>query len=596
MLLNLETNYDITDEEKQILDEKIDLTLSLHIENSAIMNRLVMDSVTALTTSKARSEVLAKQDFFRRFIGGIIGKNNKIRSQIDNDLSKAQYASQKLIQKLSELNVLTFDTITMVNNKLNAFVLETDEEINRIYQTLVKFFKQFRVELIQIENRITILERNVKLHHWQSTIEYQMYNGIEYCELQDIEKICCVTNDFYQISEGKWSTSDLLLLKPIFKELGMSDKTKISYEYFIKSIIQHPLILEKLFKGISQSNISEFGAWEIPILKGIEKSTELKLADKYILDTITQQLELAKVPVDEDELQSRIVQDYMKSTAAINLKQEITMFELIVELLSSLKIIAAYDEVAIDDAVTMQNESIKDVKEDNQLKLLDFVQIGKDKKVIPMNKYIWQVIKVEHKRSLLWAKTPVLAPSNGRCWSKSSTREILNEPINSRNGVPSFINSFSKEEKVLMLPTELESIVHGNLFEGSLKDYLEQDEDNRTIKTTDIIFTLSLHELKTLVYDQNISYRKEQEYSLRDVSEEVFSNNLVNGNIIEGSLDGVESRISFVGHNIETSGYFSYISAQSVHFINYTYPAVWISNIQFPYGTGHEDNPYRLEE
>lgn len=77
MLLNLETSYDITDEEKQILDEKIDQTLSLHKENSALMNRLVMDSVTALTTSKARSEVLANQGFFQRFLGGITGKTIK---------------------------------------------------------------------------------------------------------------------------------------------------------------------------------------------------------------------------------------------------------------------------------------------------------------------------------------------------------------------------------------------------------------------------------------------------------------------------------------------------------------------------------------
>lgn len=587
MLLNLETNYDITDEEKQILDEKIDQTLSLHIENNALMNRLVMDSVTALTTSKARSEVLANQGFFQRFSGGITGKNNKIRSQIDNDLSKAQYASQQLIQKLSELNVLSFDIITMVNNKLNAFVLETDEEINRIYETLVKFFKQTRAELVQLENRITTLERNMRLLHWQSTIEYQMYNGIEYHELQDIEKVCCITNDFIQISEGKWSTSDLLLLKPILKELGMSDKTRISYELFIKGIIQRPILLEKLFEGIPQSNLSEFSTWEIPILKGIEKSTELKLADKYIIDTISQQLELAQIYVDKNELQSKIVQNYMKSTAAMDLKQEITLFELIIELLSSLKVVSNYDKKAMsdhaniihDEIVIESGENFKELEvEDTRLKLRDYIQLGEEGGIVN-TKYSWQVIKVENEKCLLWSNTPVFVQSDGKYWSESSTREVLNKPESSQMMIPSFINYFSDEEKALMLPTEVETIVSVNLFEGPFKKYLAQDEEYETVITKDTIFTLSLHELKTLVYDQNISYRKEKNYLLRDVSKE----------------DEYNSRISFVGSEINTIG-FPHEFAMSYNPAEYTYPAVYITNIKFPYGTGREDNPYRMAE
>ena len=588
MLLNLETSYDITLEEKQTLDEKIEKTISIHKENNAFINRLVMDSVTALTTSKARSEVLANQGFFQRFLGGITGKNNKIRSQIDNDLSKAQYASQQLIQKLSELNVLTFDTITMVNNKLNAFVLETDEEINRIYETLVKFFKQTRAELVQLENRITTLERNMRLLHWQSTIEYQIYNGIEYHELQDIEKVCCITNDFIQISEGKWSTSDLLLLKPILKELGMSDKTKISYELFIKSIIQHPILLEKLFEGITHSYVSEFSTWEIPILKGIEKSTELKLADKYIVDTITQQLELAQVFVDKNELQSKILQNYMKSTIAMDLKQELTLFELIIELLSSLKIVSDYDKKAINDhAIIIQNENViesgEDLKEleveDTRLKLRDYIQLGADDGILDI-KYSWQVIKVENEKCLLWSNNPVSVLSDGKSWSESSTREVLNEPENSQMMIPSFINYFSEEEKAIMLVTEVETIVSANLFEGPLKKYLAQDEEYQTVITKDTIFTLSLHELKTLVYDQNISYRKEKMYLLRDVSRE----------------DKYKSRISYVGSEINTIGYSDGCVTSFISPPEYTYPAVYISNIKFPYGTGREDDPYRMAE
>lgn len=47
-----------------------------------------------------------------------------------------------------------------------------------------------------MENRLDTLERNVNLLQWSRTIEYQMYNGLEYSDLTDIEKICCIVNDF----------------------------------------------------------------------------------------------------------------------------------------------------------------------------------------------------------------------------------------------------------------------------------------------------------------------------------------------------------------------------------------------------------------
>ncbi|SHK24604.1 hypothetical protein [Paramaledivibacter caminithermalis] len=102
-----------------------------------------------------------------------------------------------MIQKLAEQNLLAFDIITAVNNKLNTLVIEMDEEINKIYKAMIVFFKHTRSDLIQMESRIEKLERNVALHDWNITVEYRMYNGVEYCDLHDIEKIACIANDFF---------------------------------------------------------------------------------------------------------------------------------------------------------------------------------------------------------------------------------------------------------------------------------------------------------------------------------------------------------------------------------------------------------------
>ena len=147
----------------------------------------MIDSVTALTASESRSAELANQGFFKRFWGGVTGKNTKIRSRIDMDLSKSQYASQQMIQKLAEQNLITFETVTLINNKLNSTMIEVEDEINTIYGTLTHFSKT-RSDIIQMESRLDKLEHNINLLYWKNSIEHLVYNNTEYPLLTDIEK------------------------------------------------------------------------------------------------------------------------------------------------------------------------------------------------------------------------------------------------------------------------------------------------------------------------------------------------------------------------------------------------------------------------
>ena len=93
-----------------------------------------------------------------------------------------------------------------------------------MYETLKKFFTNLRSELVSIQNQLNHLERNVNLLQWSSTIEYQRYNGVEYVDLSDVEKIVCVANDFFQSTQGNWTTNDLMLLKATLAGLNVPVK------------------------------------------------------------------------------------------------------------------------------------------------------------------------------------------------------------------------------------------------------------------------------------------------------------------------------------------------------------------------------------
>lgn len=339
MLLDLQKSGALTSREKQEIDVLIERAIKEHKGNSAQINKLTMDSVTALTVSEARANELSNQGFFKRVLGNITGKNQELRADIDRNITKAQYASQQMIQKLAEQNLLTFDIVTAVNNKLNTLVIELDLEINQVYQTMIAFFKQTRSDIIQIEARVEKLERNVELLHWNATIEYQMYDGVEYTELHDITKIVCLSNDFFHRTKGEWSTGDLMLLKSTLAELGLAVKSNIFVKNFYNNLIEKPSLIERLFEGISLEGLEVTETYEAPLVKGIEKLTKINGEEKYVYETIAVQLEAADVPYEKQSLKLSIIHQYLLQTASMNSDAEINLFDFVVGLLVDLHMI-----------------------------------------------------------------------------------------------------------------------------------------------------------------------------------------------------------------------------------------------------------------
>ncbi len=120
---------------------------------------LFFESVISLTESENYSNELNSQGTLKRFWGGMTGKNRKFQNGIDNSLARAQYPSQQTLQKLAEQNLMSFELITAVNNKLNASVIEIEAEINKIYGTLVTFFKQTKSDIYNLKTELIDLKK-----------------------------------------------------------------------------------------------------------------------------------------------------------------------------------------------------------------------------------------------------------------------------------------------------------------------------------------------------------------------------------------------------------------------------------------------------
>lgn len=350
-MLDVVNTGSLTEADKNEINEQIDSIISKHKNNRYEINKLVLESVSALTASENYSEELSSKGPLKRFWGGITGKNNELQRKINNNYVVAQYASQQTLQKLAEQNLMSFELITVVNNKLNASMLEVETEINNIYGTLVTFFKKTKSDIVQLENRVERLERNVNLLNWQNSIEYQMWNGMEYVDLDVVSKIVCMVRDFYDITKGEWTTSDLLLLKSAMGIIGINPREVINCGEFIRCLYLNKSLRDKLFQGkMSNESVDE---WHVSIASAVNKGVKLQKEENYIVQSVLKCLESNSVYLSDESIVDNLLNEYSKNELFINSQTQILVYDLMVELLYNIEQIS-YEPKEI------QNESTED--------------------------------------------------------------------------------------------------------------------------------------------------------------------------------------------------------------------------------------------
>lgn len=325
----------LTVEEKTTLSTEIDRIIAAHKDNRQDINRLVFESVAAMTTADEAASELSSKGFFRRLIGGLSGDNQRLQNKINSNRAAAQYAYQQTLQRLAEQNLMTFDLITAVNNKLNASMVAVGEEFQRIYEGLGKFLQHNRGELVRLETRLDKVERNVNLLTWQNTIKFLTFNGCVYAKLDDASKIVCLTRDFYEITKGDWTTSDLLLLMEAMTKIDIQPEDRVNYFSALKEIAGNPVLTEKLL-GNREIKPLDDPAYLIAF-GTLKKLDSLQGDEAYIVRTITDYLTKSNVASDEEHIRTDLTAEYMRENAGVRLDTEIECYDLILDLLFNLQ-------------------------------------------------------------------------------------------------------------------------------------------------------------------------------------------------------------------------------------------------------------------
>ena len=367
--LNVINNDVVTVEDKHFFNDQIDLIINQHKNNRQTINRLVFDSMALLTDADSASDTLARKGFFKRLIGSFTGSNRKLEEIINQNRSKAQYLAQQTLQKLAEQNLLSFDLIASVNNKLNFHVEQLNSEIENIYNGLHKFITMYKGHLVQIESRLDTLERNVNLLTWTTSIEYQTFEGTPYNELDELTKMICLARDFYEITKGVWRTSDLLL-KTTISSLNLLPNDQINYMDTLISIHDNPIIRAKLLGG-SEIGIKEDFSESLLAMDILRKLKLLESDEKYQIDLCKKYI---SEEVDDLSVRNDLLKTYFVDTKGINANQNINRYDFLLDLLYNLK--SAEDQLLLVDNSNTDKYTVY-INQENQREAVRLYEEGK---------------------------------------------------------------------------------------------------------------------------------------------------------------------------------------------------------------------------
>ena len=292
------------------------------------INTLVFIALDVVLLEGSSYNKALKSTSWQQFAEDLAEDNENVLNQLKTNKTNFKFAAQFLLEVLSAEELLQFDVATAAINRLNMI----RGEINCGYSNLLlKYFKTIRSELVRSESMSGQAKRNEAVLNWVNSVEYQVFNGIDYSDLDDASKIVCLVKDFCDMTKGEYSTSDLLSIKTAMINIGTNPKEKINYANVLRSIFNNKGLKEML----NNDNIllSVEYPQSVTAISFLNKLNMLCSDEAYIIDTITELLNTNNVPVNKLKIISDLIDKYMLNELYVNLDFEIEKFDLIIDLI-----------------------------------------------------------------------------------------------------------------------------------------------------------------------------------------------------------------------------------------------------------------------
>ncbi|HIF9260634.1 TPA: hypothetical protein ACX6RA_003753 [Photobacterium damselae] len=351
-LVSINKNQSVDVEVAEQIDNFVDDFLIKHRDNSEMMNLVALEATSLATSVSSRSKSLEEQNLLSRFWGDLTGKNQKITSRNTRDLAQSQYLGQQMLNMLAENNLMTYQIVVALGDKVNRVVADindTNLEIARLNANLTQFFSSMRQTL---EAKFEQFERNDDLLFWKETLAFEpVYKGKTYIELTRPEKMINLANEFYHHSRQQWSSRDLAFLKSIMVSIGHHPDEKVTLKEVYQAYQCEPNLLSQLFKGIDATPELHDDEVITPTLMAFGKLQSLETNDAHIVDTIVKY----SPTTSKQDICLDLTCNYIESTAGRNLDREVSFFDVVMNMVEDL---VFYKQLQTTQAILANQEQL----------------------------------------------------------------------------------------------------------------------------------------------------------------------------------------------------------------------------------------------
>lgn len=356
--MNLTIPYEnkIKESDKKIIEEYVENNVEEYKNNYAKLTELTMDAVSSLSASKSRTQFIANQGFIKNILNTITGQNRKIRYEIDYNYSIVKNASIKMIETLARQNKITYEGIIYLNNKLNSIEKDIDEELIAVCKNVKESFNVLLNKIDEQSSRIDNIEKKVQLLEFKAAKNILEYNGLKYIEMDNIERLICLSNDLYHsiTSNNKKDNfvfkDNIFMIKSILFDFDIKLDESICLKDFYFKLIDKPYLIDKLFSAIDINN--DVAQIFIPILGAVKKLEKLNGEESYIVSSILEKLTSSNIEANITDIKFDLIKEYGKNISNFNYETTINNYELIVLIMNELKIISTKTETP---AISLEN-------------------------------------------------------------------------------------------------------------------------------------------------------------------------------------------------------------------------------------------------
>lgn len=352
------------------IDQAIGRFMIENHNNQRLIESAVLDSMVLLDpqANNTAEQLPIATNLLQRLGNNLFSSSTSVQAGQIDKLMTAQIAAMRMLQSLQHDQSMSLEFITLLQKRignfeasLNQIHTQHDQDLSQLYQSMAQMYVKLRNRLIENEQRIQNLERNLALQEWLNHTNARKYHGQTLMQLDESLRLATVINEFIHLTEGKWTQKDLLTLDEmlyrvhlntpeaqgyfenifnnkklsnnLFDKLKLIDRKTIADEadttWITQVYQQQPTTLPAIFnQQVSLKN----GIWDnVLTLLWCIKAAEIR---PYRLQAMERQKQNWLTAIDKitDLINEGILSKSLTKQVEL-LKQEITAFKLVVPII-----------------------------------------------------------------------------------------------------------------------------------------------------------------------------------------------------------------------------------------------------------------------